>query len=42
MQTFAGLRSREFGIERKWRECRLAQIAPINTFPALHLLPRSY
>jgi hypothetical protein len=21
----------EFGIERKWRECRLSQIAPIST-----------
>jgi acyl-CoA dehydrogenase len=50
MQTFGGFSvAREFGIERKWRECRLAQIAPISTnlilaYLGQHVLdmPRSY
>ncbi len=50
MQTFGGFAvAREFGIERKWRECRLAQIAPISTnlilaYIGQHVLgmPRSY
>jgi acyl-CoA dehydrogenase len=50
MQTFGGFAvAREFGIERKWRECRLAQIAPISTnlilaYLGQHVLgmPRSY
>lgn len=32
MQTYGGFSyAREFDIERKWRECRLYQIAPIST-----------
>jgi acyl-CoA dehydrogenase len=50
MQTFGGFAvAREFGIERKWRECRLTQIAPISTnlilaYLGQHVLgmPRSY
>jgi acyl-CoA dehydrogenase len=50
MQTFGGFAAaREFDIERKWRECRLSQIAPISTNLVLaylgqHVLgmPRSY
>jgi alkylation response protein AidB-like acyl-CoA dehydrogenase len=50
MQTFGGFGfAREYGIERKWRECRLYQTAPISTnmvlaFVAQHILrlPRSY
>ena len=50
MQTFGGFAvAREFDIERKWRECRLAQIAPISTNLILAYLgqnvlgmPRSY
>jgi acyl-CoA dehydrogenase len=50
MQTFGGLAyAREYGIERKWRETRLYQTAPISTnmilaYVAQHVLglPRSY
>jgi alkylation response protein AidB-like acyl-CoA dehydrogenase len=50
MQTFGGFAfAREYGIERKWRECRLYQTAPISTnmvlaYVAQHVLglPRSY
>ena len=50
MQTFGGFAyAREYGIERKWRETRLYQIAPISTnmilaYVAQHVLglPRSY
>jgi len=50
MQTHGGFAfAREYGIERKWRECRLYQIAPISTnmilaYVAQHVLgmPRSY
>jgi alkylation response protein AidB-like acyl-CoA dehydrogenase len=50
LQTFGGFAfAREYGIERKWRECRLYQTAPISTnmvlaFIAQHVLglPRSY
>ncbi|MFL6797577.1 MAG: acyl-CoA dehydrogenase family protein [Xanthobacteraceae bacterium] len=50
MQTFGGFAAaREYGIERKWRECRLSQIAPISTnlilaYLGQHVLgmPRSY
>jgi len=50
MQTFGGFAfAREYGIERKWRECRLYQTAPISTNMILgyigqHILglPRSY
>ncbi len=50
MQTFGGFAfAREYGIERKWRECRLYQTAPISTNMILayigqHVLgmPRSY
>ena len=50
MQTFGGFGfAREYGIERKWRECRLFQTAPISTnmilaYIAQHVLglPRSY
>ncbi len=50
MQTFGGYAAaREYGIERKWRECRLSQIAPISTnlilaYIGQHVLgmPRSY
>jgi acyl-CoA dehydrogenase len=50
MQTFGGFAAaREYGIERKWRECRLSQIAPISTnlilaYIGQHVLgmPRSY
>ncbi len=50
MQTHGGFAfAREYGIERKWRECRLYQIAPISTNMILgyigqHVLgmPRSY
>jgi acyl-CoA dehydrogenase len=50
MQTFGGFSfAREYDIERKWRECRLYQIAPISTnmvlaYLAQHVLglPRSY
>ena len=32
MQTFGGYAfAREYGIERKWRECRLYQTAPISS-----------
>ena len=50
MQTFGGFAfAREYGIERKWRECRLYQTAPISSNMILayigqHVLglPRSY
>jgi acyl-CoA dehydrogenase len=50
MQTHGGFSyAREYDIERKWRECRLYQIAPISTnmvlaYVAQHVLgmPRSY
>jgi acyl-CoA dehydrogenase len=50
MQTFGGFAAaREYDIERKWRECRVAQIAPISTnlilaYLGQHVLgmPRSY
>jgi len=50
LQTFGGFGyAREYGIERKWRECRLYQTAPISTnmvlaYIAQHVLglPRSY
>jgi len=50
MQTHGGFAfAREYGIERKWRECRLYQTAPISTNMILayigqHILglPRSY
>lgn len=50
MQTFGGFAaSREFDIERKWRDCRLQRIAPISTnlilaYIGQHVLgmPRSY
>ena len=50
MQTFGGYAfAREYGIERKWRECRLYQTAPISTnmilaYVGQHVLglPRSY
>jgi alkylation response protein AidB-like acyl-CoA dehydrogenase len=50
MQTHGGFAfAREYDIERKWREARLYQIAPISTnmvlaFIAQHVLglPRSY
>ena len=50
MQTHGGFAvAREFDVERKWRECRLMQIAPISTNLILsyigeHVLgmPRSY
>jgi acyl-CoA dehydrogenase len=50
MQTFGGFGfAREYDVERKWRECRLFQTAPISTNLILaHLaehvlkLPRSY
>lgn len=50
MQTHGGFAfAKEYGIERKWRECRLYQIAPISTnmilaFIGQHVLgmPRSY
>jgi acyl-CoA dehydrogenase len=50
MQTFGGFAAaKEFDIERKWRECRLARIAPISTnlilaYLGQHVLgmPRSY
>jgi acyl-CoA dehydrogenase len=50
MATFGGFAfAREYGIERKWRECRLYQTAPISTnmilaYVAQHVLglPRSY
>ena len=50
LQTFGGFGyAREYGIERKWRETRLFQTAPISTnmilaFIAQHILglPRSY
>ena len=50
MQTFGGFAfAREYDIERKWRECRLYQIAPISSnlilaYVAEHVLgmPRSY
>jgi acyl-CoA dehydrogenase len=50
MQTFGGFAyAREYGIERKWRETRLYQTAPISTnmilaFVSQHVLglPRSY
>jgi len=50
LQTFGGFAyAREYGIERKWRECRLYQTAPISTnlvlaFIGQHVLgmPRSY
>ncbi|MCG8694022.1 MAG: acyl-CoA/acyl-ACP dehydrogenase [Minwuiales bacterium] len=49
-QTFGGFAfAREYDIERKWRECRLMQTAPISTnlilaYVAQHVLglPRSY
>ncbi|MBX6424487.1 MAG: acyl-CoA/acyl-ACP dehydrogenase [Variibacter sp.] len=50
MQTHGGFGfAREYDVERKWRECRLYQIAPISTnmvlaYIAQHVLglPRSY
>jgi acyl-CoA dehydrogenase len=50
MQTHGGFGfAREYDVERKWRECRIAQIAPISTNLVLayigeHILgmPRSY
>jgi acyl-CoA dehydrogenase len=50
LQTFGGFGfAREYGIERKWRETRLYQTAPISTnmilaYAAQHVLgmPRSY
>ncbi len=50
MQTFGGFAAaREYDIERKWRECRISQIAPISTnlilaYLGQHVLgmPRSY
>jgi acyl-CoA dehydrogenase len=50
MQTHGGFAfAREYDVERKWRECRLYQIAPISTnmilaYIAQHVLglPRSY
>ncbi len=45
MQTFGGFAfAREYGIERKWREARLYQTAPIEHDPISHVLglPRSY
>jgi acyl-CoA dehydrogenase len=50
LQTFGGFGyAREYGIERKWRECRLYQTAPISTnmvlaYVAQHVLgmPRTY
>jgi acyl-CoA dehydrogenase len=50
MQTFGGFAAaREYDIERKWRECRISQIAPISTnlilaYIGQHVLgmPRSY
>jgi acyl-CoA dehydrogenase len=50
MQTFGGFAyAREYGIERKWRECRLYQTAPISTNMVLAFvgqnilgMPRSY
>jgi len=50
MQTFGGFAfAREYGIERKWRECRLYQTAPISTNMILAYIgqnvlgmPRSY
>jgi alkylation response protein AidB-like acyl-CoA dehydrogenase len=50
MQTYGGFAyAREYGIERKWRECRLYQTAPISTNMVLAFvgqnvlgLPRSY
>ena len=50
LQTFGGFGfAREYDIERKWRECRLFQTAPISTnlilaYIAQHVLglPRSY
>ncbi|HEX5959058.1 MAG TPA: acyl-CoA dehydrogenase family protein, partial [Hyphomicrobiaceae bacterium] len=50
MQTFGGFAyAREYGIERKWRETRLYQTAPISTnmilaYVGQHVLgmPRSY
>ena len=50
LQTFGGFGyATEYGIERKWRECRIYQTAPISTnlvlgFVGQHVLglPRSY
>ncbi|HRD78663.1 MAG TPA: acyl-CoA dehydrogenase family protein [Hyphomicrobiaceae bacterium] len=50
LQTYGGFGyAREYGIERKWRECRLYQTAPISTNMVLAFvgqnvlgLPRSY
>ena len=50
MQTYGGFGyAAEYDIERKWRECRLMQIAPISTnlilsFIGQHVLgmPRSF
>ena len=50
MQTFGGFSyAREYDVERKWRETRLMQIAPVSTnlilaYVAEHVLgmPRSY
>jgi len=50
MQTFGGFAAaKEYDIERKWRECRISQIAPISTnlilaYLGQHVLgmPRSY
>jgi acyl-CoA dehydrogenase len=50
LQTFGGFGyAREYGIERKWREARLYQTAPISTNMVLAFigqnilgLPRSY
>ena len=41
MQTYGGFSyAREFDIERKWRECRLYQIAPISTNMVLAYIGR--
>src|SRR5690606_19567060 len=50
LQTFGGFGyASEYGIERKWRECRIYQTAPISTnlvlaYVGQHVLglPRSY
>jgi alkylation response protein AidB-like acyl-CoA dehydrogenase len=50
MQSYGGFAfAREYGIERKWRECRLYQTAPISTNMILNFIgqnvlgmPRSY
>jgi acyl-CoA dehydrogenase len=50
MQTYGGFGyAREYDVERRWREARISQIAPISTnlilaYVAEHVLgmPRSY